>query len=116
MLQSCPEISGARDRVHKRLQAVCGVGVTMTGILEAMCGRGQVRAPEARSGKKAWLRALNLAIGEMMNARDALLPEDAGRKERKDESWEEVERAALRALVIVRCAGMVLRASRNLLT
>ena len=63
-----------------------------------MCGRGQILAPDARSVKKAWLRALNLAIGQMMDARDEALQRLGRPDDRAGETWEEVEEGMVQAL------------------
>ena len=98
LLRECPEVESTREEANQRLRTLCGAGVTMVGLLEAVSGRGDIKPPEGRQMKKVWLRSLNTAIGQMMGARDRHLPQPTFTDDGNEESWAEVEAGFLDVL------------------
>lgn len=97
LLCTCPEVEHTRATCNARLAEVCGVGAKVGGLLLMLNGQDHIAPPEARSMKKVWLRAINTAIGQIVDARDQAVPGGTRRVEGADETFEEVEEAWVQA-------------------
>jgi hypothetical protein len=90
LLRDCPQVESTRASVNAHLTSICGTEVQATGVLLAICGQGHLDPPESRSQKKVWLRALNSAIGRMMEAREHELNPPGKEGRASVEPWKEI--------------------------